>query len=99
MKESPFHNQEIANIYNKYYSKGFQVYQVSLDTDEHFWKNSALNLPWICVIDPQSINSEILRKYNVSEIPTSFLLDKQGNIVKRVEDYTKLETEILPLLK
>jgi len=99
MKESPSHNQELAKVYEKYYAKGFQIYQISLDTDEHFWKNSAVNLPWICVIDPQSVNSDIVRKYNVRELPTGFILDRKGNIVKRVEDYTKLESDILPYLK
>ena len=99
MKESPLHNQEIAKVLRKYYNKGFQVYQISLDTDEHLWKNAAINLPWICVIDPQSVNSEIVRKYNVRELPSGFILDREGNIVKRVEDYASLEAEILPYLK
>jgi len=99
MKEILLHNQEIARIYGKYNSKGFEIYQVSLDIDEHIWKNRAINLPWFCVIDPKSVNSDILRRYNIREIPTGFLLDKQGDIVKRVEDYTKLEEDILLLLK
>ena len=99
MRESLLHNQQLAKVYLKYYTQGFQIYQISLDTDEHFWKNGAVNLPWICVIDPQSVNSDIVRKYNVHELPTSFILDKKGDIVKRVEDYKNLETDILKYLK
>jgi len=95
MKESPLHNQQLAEIYRKFYSKGFEIYQISLDMDLHFWKNAASNLPWICVIDPQSINSPIVRKYNVDKLPAGFIFDRNGEIVKRVEDYGKLENDIL----
>jgi len=99
MDESPSHNQQLAIIYEKYRTQGFQIYQISLDADEHFWKNSAINLPWICVMDPQSVNSDIAKKYNVSELPTGFILNKKGEIVKRIENYTELANDILPFLK
>ena len=99
MKESPAHNQQLAKMYEKYRDRGFQIYQISLDTDEHFWKNAAVNLPWTCVRDPQSVNSEIAAKYNVSKIPTGFIINRKGEIVKRVEDYTELENDIVSSLK
>jgi len=98
LKESPLHNIELANVYRKYYDKGFQIYQVSLDTDQHFWKNAASNLPWVCVLDPESVYSNIVKKYNVRELPTGFILNKKGEIASRIEDYAKLETYILPYL-
>ena len=97
--ESPLHNQRLAKIYGKYHARGFQIYQISLDTDEHFWKNAAFNLPWICVIDPQSVNSDILKKYNIHELPAGFILNRKGEIVKRVEKYDDLDAEILSYLK
>jgi len=99
MKESPAHNQHLAQIYKNYNSQGFEIYQISLDTDEHLWKNVAVNIPWICVIDPQSVNSAIVRKYNVRELPSTFILNKKGEIVKRVEDYFTLQKDILPYFK
>ena len=99
MKESPLHNQQLANIYTKYSSQGFQIYQVSLDSDEHSWKNAAYNLPWICVLDPQSVYSDIAVKYNVREIPTGFILNRKGEIVKRVQDYAELEKDVLSYLR
>jgi len=99
MKESPLHNQQLANIYTKYSSQGFQIYQVSLDSDEHSWKNAAYNLPWICVLDPQSEYSDIAVKYNVREIPTGFILNRKGEIVKRVQDYAELEKDVLSYLR
>lgn len=99
MKESPLHNQQLAKVYKKYCDRGFQIYQISLDTDEHFWKNAAFNLPWICVIDPQSFNSDIARKYNVRELPAGFIMNREGEIAKRVKNYADLETDILSCLK
>jgi hypothetical protein len=99
MKESPAHNIFLAEIYEKYRTKGFEIYQVSLDIDEHFWKNASVNLPWVCVRDPQSIDSRTLRLYNVNQLPASYLRDKEGNIVARIESGKDLEKEIAKYLK
>lgn len=99
MKESPAHILQLADVYEKYHGRGFEILQVSLDADLHFWKNAAINLPWICVIDPESVYSELLRKFNVQTIPCGFLFDKEGDIVSRIEDYSKLDSELRPLLK
>ena len=99
MSGSPIHNIRLAEIYEKYKSKGFEIYQISLDTDEHFWKNVSTNLPWITVRDPQSVQSNILRKYNIGELPASFIRDKNGEIVARVESYNNLEKDIIKYLK
>lgn len=91
IKESPLHNLQLAELYDKYRAKGLEIYQVALDPDEHFWKNAAASLPWICVFDAQSVYSPIVRKYNVARIPTAFILSKEGEIVQRIEDYEQLE--------
>ena len=41
----------LNRLYDKFAAKGLQIYQVCLDYDEHFWKTSADNLPWITVRD------------------------------------------------
>jgi thiol-disulfide isomerase/thioredoxin len=99
MKDSPAHNILLAEVYEQYKAKGFEIYQISIDMDEHFWKNASSNLPWVCVRDPQSVDSRILKLYNVSEIPTSYLRDKEGNIVARIESYKDLGKEITKYLK
>jgi len=96
---SPRHNMDLMNIYRKFESKGFAIYQVSLDRDIHFWKNAASNLPWTSVLDPQSIYSEIAKKYNVTNLPTGFLLNKNGEIVARIDNYGDLERLVGAQLK
>ena len=99
MPEYPAHNLQLMSLYEKYRDNGFEIYQISLDADELLWKNAAVNLPWICVLDPQSVNSEIAIRYNVKKLPTSFIFDRKGEIVKRVENYSELASDILPFLK
>jgi len=95
---SPSRNLNLRSIYNEFHSLGFNIFQVSLDNDEHFWKTGASNLPWICVWDRNSTSSEYLRTYNVSQIPTYFLIDRQGNIVARDEQIKDLKGEIKAML-
>lgn len=95
---SPALNMTLGELYAKYQSKGFEIYQVSLDSDVHLWRNGAANLPWVCVLDPQSVYSQIAALYNVRQLPTLFLLDRKGALVKRIEDPNKLESDVKALL-
>ena len=95
---SPKHNIDLNSLYKRYGSKDFEIYQVSFDSDEHFWKTSANNLPWVTVRDPRSVNTTILSTYNVREIPTGFIIDKEGDIVARVSDYSKLPEQLSKVL-
>lgn len=96
---APEHNMHINNIYRRYKNQGFEVYQISFDSDEHFWKNAAINVPWITVRDPQSVYSPLLARYNVRNLPTAFILNREGDVVARIEDYTKLESELKKVMK
>jgi PBP1b-binding outer membrane lipoprotein LpoB/peroxiredoxin len=98
LQESPAHNYLLSQLYKEYYRYGFDIYQVSLDSDRHFWKNAASNLPWHCVIDPQSVYSEVAKRYNVSAIPQSFLIDRTGLLSVRIEDLNLAKKEIKRLI-
>lgn len=95
---SPALNMEFGDLYTKYHDKGLEIYQISLDSDLHFWKNAASNLPWTCVRDPQSVYSQTAALYNVKQLPAIFILDRKGNLVKRVDDVKKLEADIKSVL-
>ncbi|GHV20189.1 hypothetical protein FACS1894174_01520 [Bacteroidia bacterium] len=94
MKESPAHNIILNEFYEKNKSHGFEIFQISLDADEHFWKNAAINLPWICVRDKKSMYSQYALNYNVKNLPTAFLMNRKGEIIKRIESFDNLEKEI-----
>ena len=96
---SPNYNLLLRTLYNKYASQGFIIYQVSVDSDENYWMNTAVNLPWVCVHDESSVNSLYLKSYNVTQIPAVFLIDREGNIVERPENTDELDAKIERLLK
>lgn len=98
MKESPKRILMLRELYNKYHGQGLELYQVSLDSDEHFWKQQTSALPWISVRDGDGIQSSRLRVYNVSSIPEFFIIDRDNNLVKRSVQIKDLDAEIQSLL-
>ena len=98
LNDSPARIIMLRELYNKYQQQGFEVYQVSLDPDEHFWKQQTAALPWICVRDADGVNSQRLMLYNIQAVPDFFLIDRGNNLVKRAAQINDLETEIKKLL-
>ena len=90
---SPQLNKLLNDIYQQYHSRGLEIYQVSLDQDNVAWRQAAQNLPWITVFEPMSVNSQTVGNYNVNGIPTTFII-KNGDIVERIEDATRLKTAV-----
>jgi len=70
-------------LYDKYHNRGFEIYQISLDQNKQLWQTATKNIPWICVRDVNGPNTRYAVSYNVSEIPTTFLMDRKGNIISR----------------
>ena len=92
------HNFMLRELYDKYASQGLEIYQVSFDTDEHFWKTSADNLPWICVRDPNGVYSSAAAVYNVQKLPTYFLVNRNNELSARDENIKNLEETIKKML-
>lgn len=91
---SPKHNIYLNSIYKDFKAKGVEIYQISFDSDVHFWKNAASNLPWVTVHEPESVYSKLLSTYNVRDLPTAFVINKSGDVVSRIENYNTLAEEI-----
>ena len=96
---SPNYNLLLRTLYNKYAEQGFTIYQVSVDNDESYWLNTATNLPWTCVRDESSIYSTYLKSYNVTQLPSAFLIDREGNIIDRPDGTDELDEKIARLLE
>ena len=95
---SAAHNLALRELYDKYQAKGLEIYQISLDTDEHFWKTSADNLPWICVRDAAGPYSQYVSIYNVAGLPSVFLVGRDNVLKLRGENIKDLDAEIRKLL-
>lgn len=88
----------LRELYNKYHAQGLEIYQVSLDPDKHFWKESVSALPWICVHDENGANSAFAAQYNVQTIPTFFLIDRQNVLQKRDTQISDIDATIKSML-
>lgn len=94
--ESAERTRLLRSLYEKYADKGFEIYQVALDDDIHFWKSSVEYLPWISV---HETNGVATAAYAVSNVPTFFLINRENEIVLR-SDFMKgtLEDNLCKLL-
>lgn len=78
-------NAELQEIYRKYAPAGFEVYQVAIDTSKPLWINAVQEqgLPWVSVSDLRGQASPAVGLYNLTKLPTNYLIDRNGNIVAR----------------
>ena len=98
LKDSPARIIQLRELYNKYHAQGLEIFQVSLDSDEHFWKQQTAALPWISVRDEDGAGSQRLTLYNIQAVPDFFVIDRGNNLVKRAAQIADLEAEIKKLL-
>ncbi|MEY8686361.1 DUF4369 domain-containing protein [Bacteroides sp. AN502(2024)] len=92
------HNLMLRELYNTYAKEGLEIYQVSLDADEHYWKTAADNLPWVCVRDGNGVYSTNVAIYNVRQVPSLFLINRNNELKLRGEDIKNLEAAVKSLL-
>lgn len=97
-KQSTGRIMALRELYNKYHDRGFEIYQVSLDPDEHFWKTKTAALPWISVHADADAQNDVLVNYNVRSIPTYFIIDRNNTLQKRDVQIKDLDAEIRSLL-
>ncbi len=91
---APAYNAMLNSVYEKYRDRGLRIYQVSIDNDEFAWRQSAKNIPWTAVYNSAHEGNEYLMKYNVTSVPTTFVIGRDHEIKERVEDVTKLENVV-----
>lgn len=89
---------ELRELHNKFKAQGFEIFQVSLDQNKTLWERASEKIPWICVRDLNGPQTQYVNLYNVQNIPTVFLMDRQGNIVMRGTDFDTVEKKIIQLL-
>ena len=93
-------NAELKRIYEQYAGRGFEVYQVSVDTSKPQWISAVQEqgLPWISVCDFKGNASPAVGTYNIQKIPSNFLFDSNGNIVGKDLYGDQLEKELQRLM-
>jgi peroxiredoxin len=97
MKEMP----NVKKLYTDFKGKGFEILGVSLDKTRAAWTKaiSSNNLSWIQVSDVKFWQSIVVPLYNVSAIPYTVLLDKEGKIIAKNLRGEALYKKVESLLK
>ncbi|WP_339711952.1 TlpA disulfide reductase family protein [uncultured Kriegella sp.] len=85
--------QKIARAYGK---DDFVLISYSLDTNKSVWRKSsnADNIYWINISDLKGMNGENGKKYTITSLPNSFLIDRNGVIVKSFVGFYQGENSI-----
>ncbi len=75
-------NPVLAELYKKYRSRGFEIYQVSVDKNRYDWITAIDEdgLGWINVGDMEGSNAAV-NTYNVRELPFNYLMDRKGVVI------------------
>ena len=99
--KGPAMNNEMKELYKEFSGKGFDIYQVSLDSDKASWilAVQAQKLPWTNVIDPNGFTGLPAMSYNVAATPVNFLIDRRGNITGRNLQGAALRTRVAELTR
>lgn len=95
-------NKKLVKLYEKYKSQGFEIFGVSLDEEKKNWEKAIAKdkIGWLQVNDPRgSWNAKTAADWNISVLPTSFLINKKGDVVAMDLEGKELEKGILDLLK
>ncbi|MEN8230363.1 MAG: TlpA disulfide reductase family protein [Bacteroidota bacterium] len=76
---------QMQSTYNRYHNSGFEIYAISLDNNKSSWMNAIdfNEFKWINVSELSYPNSMANVLYNVTAIPSTFLIDRKGDIVAK----------------
>ena len=93
-------NPNVVKAYTTFHAKGFDVLGVSLDKDKAAWQKAIADdhLSWTHISDLGMWSSSVVKSYNITGIPFSVLLDKEGKIVAKGLRGDELENAIRKLL-
>jgi peroxiredoxin len=96
-------NKEEFSGLNKKYKNDLVIISYSLDEEEDMWEKSVKkdSYKWVNLSNLKGMKDPIAYKYKVNNLPHSFLIDKEGIIIREFIGYSKdslIETEIKKLI-
>lgn len=94
-------NPHMVEVYNKYNSKGLEIFGVSLDKMEANWKQAIVadKLRWTQVSDLKYWDSEPAKLFGVKSIPATVILDPDGKVVAKNLRGEELDKFLLTIFK
>lgn len=91
-------NADLKALYNEYHDKGFEIYHVSVDADKDSWvlAINAQNLPWSSLYTGGDVR--VVELYNVEKIPTTYIINREGDITAVEENIENIKREVKRLI-
>jgi peroxiredoxin len=77
-------NPNLVRAYDMYHYRGFDIYQVSLDQRMEDWTGAISKDRlgrWAHVSDLKYRDSEVVKRFGLSEIPANYLIDREGRVI------------------
>ena len=87
-------NAELKTLYEKYHDHGFEVYQVSADTERALWIEAirAQQLPWPALFAGDE--GRVFTLYSVAQLPMAYIISRDGTLKQCPLSASELELEI-----
>lgn len=100
-EQKMFNLDILKPVYEEFHSKGFEIYQVSLDVDKGLWAQvvKEQQLPWISVCDSKGAASDYAKIYNLPALPAFFIIANGELVDGSVVDEKSLRDIIKKNLK
>jgi thiol-disulfide isomerase/thioredoxin len=93
-------NKQLVKLYGKFREKGFEIFSVSLDENKKDWQKAIAKdrITWLQVNDPRGWDAQTAIDWNIVQLPTSFLINKNGDVVIIDPEEKELEESVKKLL-
>ena len=88
---TPEINRQLAELYK---AGKVDIYNVSPDRDQYGWHEAAANLPWTTVLDPSAGQDKVFLQYNVGQLPTFFIYNRNGELEARCMSVKEIKDKL-----
>ena len=91
----------LVALHDQYKEENFEIVGYSLDNNEEAWKKGInnLNITWTQMSDLEGWNSSGVLSYVVQSIPCLILIDQEGKIIARENNWEEMKPAFEALLK
>lgn len=90
---------QLASIYKKYRNSGLEIYSVSFDTSKVLWEAATAGEEWVNVCDLKGVSSPAATTYNVTGIPSNYILAPDGRLIGKDLFGTRLDNKLKEILR
>ena len=93
-------NRDLVKLYKDYKSKGLDILSISVDDNQKSWKKAIAKdkMTWMQGNDTGEGDAMAAVKWRVDGLPTTFLVDRNGDVVAINLEKDELEKKIKELL-